>query len=123
MPEPQVTTAELAALRKSAEKATPLPWETNPYPDLRKAGVYAGGREVTIICDVTDEDVGRLTRDANAAYIVAACNLAPRLAAEVGRMRAALVQAKEFLVSLDWHSGEILRLLASIDSALEGPKP
>ena len=73
-----VTQAEIDALLVAAGVATARPWQSDPEADLAKAGVYAGEDE-TIICDVTDEDTGRPERDANAAYIVLAANLAPRL--------------------------------------------
>ncbi len=55
---------------------TPGPWHTTPDRKLSRAGVYAGDGDETIICDVTDEDIGsRVDRDANARLIAAAPDL------------------------------------------------
>lgn len=80
--EPQpITAAELQALREEAERATPRPWRAVLDGD-GKWGVETVEDDPYYITDALEcEDIG--TARANANLIVAACNLAPRLAAEV----------------------------------------
>lgn len=71
-----ITAAELAELRAAAEKATPRPWVTGMRADEEARRTIAGCRYRNSKSDVP--------------YIVAACNLAPRLIAEVERLQGEL---------------------------------
>jgi len=97
MPEPQVTAAELAALRAHCP------------PNA-------------IACRLADEN-GRLRRELSAAKTVGKIFLASseRERAEITRLRAALEQAKGDLgnTAYDW-SCSVRAALATINAALEG---
>ena len=85
-----MTDQEIARLRDLVGKATPGPW-TSERQDEEDGSIYHAIHSRLGYAFVTNvED------DANAAYIVAACNAMPRLEAE----RAELVAALRHLVSM-----------------------
>ena len=70
--------------------ATPLPWESPGWDgDARIICASPKGKRRTLAHVYDQTDIG-ISADANAAYIVAACNAYPELVAENARLREAL---------------------------------
>lgn len=96
---------DLAALCETltelAAKATERPWEVGgPHPGTSVIVCVDGGTgfpdpsppayEAIALLDISTEGEPNAVSQANAAYIVAACNACPALVAEVTRLRAEL---------------------------------
>lgn len=87
-----LTEAELTEIEELADRATDLPWrEHGGWGSCVKGGPRRpdGQGEYTIA-----ECAGSPSPRADMAYIAAACNLAPRLVAEVRRLQA-IAQASQ----------------------------
>jgi hypothetical protein len=122
-----LTAAEIADLLAKAEKATPRPW-SYPEPENRNSDnellreSYLSGPRVLPLPDTYAFE------PADADYLVAAANLAPRLAAEVGRLRREILAAGksdfdwsvlERLDKLEEAEAEVQRIAAALRAARE----
>ncbi len=80
------------------------PWHFTPNDDLHKIGVYAGGPDEIIICDVTDEDdlssSSQETLIANARLIASAPAMLAKLEQTARILRERLIVASPWGMSL-----------------------